>query len=113
MSDHLNLARELAWNFLEYERVEAGNKHLHLLLDSGDEYEPNLLPGNTTAEVCANLQTILSLAGEPAPMPSAGRDRVGRQWRSQRQRDEIKLFTRVCLALLGGDESGGIFPGAI
>lgn len=119
MSNHpnLSLARELICSFVrgEVSNIDATqNNHLLIRLDAGysdDAFKP--LPGTTHSEICANLKTVLCLASEPVPVPARGRNQHGRQWASQRQRERIKLCARVCLALLGVDEQGGILRRAI
>jgi len=118
MSEHPNLAlaRELICCFAESENDLTNateNDPLMALLDAGGETDIKPLPGDTTAEICNTLKTVLQLASYRVPLPVSGRNREARQWSSQMQRERIKLFARVCLALLGGDETGGILPGAI
>ena len=115
---NLSLARDLICNFVETENDTPTNatENAQLLtrLEAGgdDVFKP--LPGTTFPEICSNLQTVLRLASVPVELPASGRNREGRQWASQRQRERIKLHARVCLALLGSDEQqGGILPGAI
>lgn len=104
--DHpnLSLARDVICSFVEQEICifnATENGHLLTQLEAGgdDVFKP--LPGADLPEICDNLQTVLRLASDPVALPESGRNREGRQWTSQRQRDRIKLFTRVCLALLG------------
>ena len=116
--DHpnLDLARDLICNFVEIECVDNAteNEQLMTRLDAGgnDLFRP--LPGNTLAEIYDNLNIVFYMACCPVPLPASGRNREGRQWASQRQRERIKLYTRVCLALLGTtEEQGGLLTGAI
>jgi len=103
---NLDLARELICAFVEIEnnRNATENEPLLTRLEAGGEDVFKPLPGADLPEICDNLQTVLRLASDPVTLPANGRNREGRQWASQRQRERIQLFARVCLAMLAANE---------
>lgn len=108
---NLSLARDLICGFVETENYSTNateNGHLLSRLDAGgdDVFKP--LPGADLIEICNNLQTVLHLASDSVALPANGRNREDRKWASQLQRERIQLFTRVCLALLGGTAQAAI-----
>lgn len=112
---HLDLARDLICNFVEIENYDNATENAQLMtrLEAGGEDVFKPLPGNTLAEIYDNLNIVFYMASCPVPLPTSGRNREGRQWASQRQRERIKLHARVCLALLGTGPQSNPLPGAI
>lgn len=103
---NLSTARDLICIFVEHENYIANateNTQLLTRLEAGgdDAFKP--LPGADLTEICSNLQTVLRMAADPVTLPASGRNRDGRKWASQLQRERIALYARVCLALLGDD----------
>ena len=104
---NIELARELTAHLLtEMHHVYRENKHLETLLSAGDEYELILLPGESLEDIVNNLKVIQTLASEPVPVPTAGRDRERHQYAAAHQRDDIRLFAQVALALLEVNNRG-------
>ena len=107
MPKNLELARELTAHLLtEMHHLYRANEHVERLLDAGDEYELILLPGESLEDIVDNLKMVQTLASEPVPMPTAGRDRERHHYRATHQRDDIRLFARVALALLDPNATG-------
>jgi hypothetical protein len=107
MPKNLELARELTAHLLtEMHHLYRANEHIERLLDAGDEYELILLPGESLEDIVDNLKMVQTLASEPVPMPTAGRDRERHHYRATHQRDDIRLFARVALALLDPNATG-------
>jgi hypothetical protein len=105
---HLELARELIGHGVQnVESVGSVNAAIYKLLDGGDEYELDLLPGNDLNAIRANLKMAVKLASEPVPSPTTGRNRSRRQARAAHERIELSLFARTALALLATDSVGG------
>ena len=106
-SRNIDLANDLMAHLIsEMHHVYRENAHIERLLDAGDEYELILLPGESLEDIVDNLKTVERLASEPVPMPTAGRDRERHHYRATHQRDDIRLFARVALALLDPNATG-------
>ena len=104
---HLELARELIEHRLRNaESVGSVNAAIYKLLDGGDEYELDPLPGSDLNAIRANLKMAVKLSSEPVPSPTTGRDRFRRQARTAHERFELSLFARTALALLATDSAG-------
>ena len=98
---NLELACELVIHLIaDLHQPAEENLAIMSLLDGGDEYEVFPLPGDDMQAVTDNLTNIIQLASEPVLMPTTGRDKAGRQYRAERQRQTLQLFARVALALL-------------
>ena len=107
MPKNLELARELTAHLIsEMHTLHGENQHIERLLDAGDEYELILLPGESLEDIVDNLKTVERLASEPVPMPTAGRDRERHHYQATHQRDDIRLFATVALALLDPNATG-------
>ena len=107
MPKNLELARELTAHVIsEMQPLYRANEHIERLIDAGDEYELNLLPGESLEDIVDNLKTVERLASEPVPMPTAGRDRGRHHYGATHQRDGIRLFAQVALALLDPNAMG-------
>ena len=107
MPKNLELARELTAHLIsEMHTLHGENQHIERLLDAGDEYELILLPGESLEDIVDNLKTVERLASEPVPMPTAGRDRGRHHYGATHQRDGIRLFAQVALALLDPNAMG-------
>lgn len=101
MPKNLELARELTAHLLtEMHHLYRANEHIERLLDAGDEYELILLPGESLEDIVDNLKMVQTLASEPVPKPTTGVDRESRHYEATHQRDQIRLFAQVALALL-------------
>ena len=98
-TDRIELARELAREFLEGISVEAVNIELFELL-AGDENASEYLPGDSAEAIRANIVTALELASQPVPAITTGRNREDRRSRAEYQRARLRLLCRVSLALL-------------
>jgi hypothetical protein len=104
---NLELARELTAHLLtEMHHLYRENEHIEKLLNAGDEYELILLPGESLDDIVNNLKMVQTLASEPAPMPTTGRDRERHHYGATHQRDGIRLFATVALALLDPNATG-------
>ena len=101
MPKNLELAHDLTAHLIsEMHHVYRENAHIERLLDDGDEYELNPLPGESLEDIVNNLKMVQTLASEPVPMPTTGVDRENRHYEATQQRDDIRLFAQVALALL-------------
>lgn len=101
---NLPLARELIGCYLE-ERgwcLRPGNEAIYPLLDGGSEHEQNCLPGESVEAIAESLEQVIRLASEPAPLPLFGRDREGKRFAAQRERQALTVYARAALALIGG-----------
>ena len=102
---NLDLARELIEHYVIHViSVESVNNDIYKLLDGGDEYELNLLPGNDQNAVRANLKMAVELASEPVPRITTGRDRFRRRNKAVHERFALSIFARTALALLATDD---------
>jgi hypothetical protein len=102
---NLGLARELVEHvFRNAEPLGSVNAAIYKLLDGGDEYELDPLPGSDLNAIRANLKMAVKLASEPVPSLTTGRDRFRRQARTAHERFELSLFARTALALLDTDK---------
>ena len=100
-SRNIDLANDLMAHLIsEMHHVYRENEPIERLLDAGDEYELNPLPGESLEDVVDNLKMVQTLASEPVPMPTTGVDRESRHYEATHQRDDIRLFAQVALALL-------------
>ena len=100
-SRKIDLANDLVAHLIsEMHHLYRENEHIERLLDAGDEYELNPLPGETLEDIVNNLKIVQTLASQPVPMPTAGRDRERHHYGATYQRDDIRLFAQVALALL-------------
>ena len=100
-SRSFDLANDLMAHLIsEMHHVYRENAHIERLLDAGDEYELNPLPGESLEDIVNNLKMVQTLASEAVPMPMAGRDRERHHYEATHQRDDIRLFATVALALL-------------
>ena len=100
-SRSFDLANDLTAHLIsEMHHVYRENAHIERLLDAGDEYELNPLPGESLEDIVNNLKMVQTLASEAVPMPMAGRDRERHHYEATHQRDDIRLFATVALALL-------------
>ena len=107
MPKNLELARELTAHLLtEMHHLYRENEHIEKLLNAGDEYELILLPGESMEDIVDNLKMVQTLAREPVPMPTAGRDRERHQYAATHQRNDIGLIATVALALLDPNAAG-------
>lgn len=110
---NLALAREHFENFA-FDRLSSGETATLAIaapLECEATYQGETgrpyLPGDTLGDIVANLNTALILCREQAPLPNTGRNRSDRFCRDVRQRQDLALCIRVCLALLGtGCEAG-------
>ena len=107
MPKNLELARELTAHLISaMHHLYRENEHIEKLLDAGDEYELILLPGESLDDIVNNLKMVVTLASEPVPMPTTGRDRERHHYQATHQRDDIRLFAQVALALLDPNAAG-------
>jgi len=106
-SRSFDLANDLTAHLIsEMHHVYRENAHIERLLDAGDEYELNPLPGESLEDIVNNLKMVQTLASEAVPMPMAGRDRERHHYEATHQRDDIRLFATVALALLDPNATG-------
>ena len=106
-SRSIDLANDLMAHLIsEMHHVYRENAHIERLLDAGDEYELNPLPGESLDDIVNNLKMVVTLASEPVPMPTTGRDRERHHNQAPHQRDDIRLFAQVALALLDPNAAG-------
>ena len=99
-ADRIELAREMAREFLDgISGLEAGNIELFNLL-AGDESSETYLPGDSAEAIRSNIVTALELASQPVPAITTGRNREDRRRRAEFQRQRLRLLCRVALALL-------------
>lgn len=107
MPKNLELARELiAHHISEMCPIHRENEPIVRLLDAGNEYELILLPGDSLDAIVDNLKMVLKLASESVHMPTTGHDRENHHYEATHQREEIRLFGQVGLALLGSPHHG-------
>ncbi len=100
-SRNIDLAHDLTAHLIsEMHPLYRENEYLERLLDAGDEYELNPLPGASLEDIVDNLKMVQTLASEPVPKPTTGVDRESRHYEATHQRDQIRLFAQVALALL-------------
>lgn len=106
-SPNLQLARDLFAHFMEQRDwvLKPGNAEITPLLDGGDQYELDCLPGETIEAIAGNLRKALQLASEPAPLPTTGRNRQDKQMAADFERKDVVLFARVALALIEGERT--------
>lgn len=100
---NLQLAREMFEHVVQQSCPCAENADIWTLIDSGDEYTVDCLPGDSIEAIGGSLRRALHLTNEPALIPATGRDRKSRQHRANLERERLALFLRIALALIEGE----------
>lgn len=109
---NLELAREMIMHLIsEMHTLYVENAHIEAFLHDGDEYELIVLPGECLKATLGSLRAALKLACQPVSMPQDGRERAIYCARVIHQRQNIRLFVQVAIALLQADGAGDLQVG--